>query len=142
MPLSLLCQVKRNLPTSGQLSGEWDSGRLSQLLVNLVANALNHGDADGEVRVDLKSNKNGVVLAVQNFGPVVSESARRGMFQPLNRNSKVHNADSTGSSGLGLGLYIAHQIAIAHHDTLDVVSTEAAGTTFTACLPLRSNMYV
>ena len=97
-------QRKIVFSTSGQFSGEWDSGRLSQLLVNLVANALNHGDADGEVRVDLKSNKNGVVLAVQNFGPVVSESARRGMFQPLNRNSKVHNADSTGSSGLGLGL--------------------------------------
>ena len=57
MPLSLLCQVKRNLPTSGQLSGEWNSGRLSQLLVNLVANALNHDDADGEVRVDLKAIK-------------------------------------------------------------------------------------
>lgn len=128
--------------TFGKLSGEWDPGRLSQLLVNLVANALNHGDAEGEVRVNLKGNETDVVLDVQNFGPVVSESARQGMFQPPNSDSKVHRSDSAGSSGLGLGLYIAHQIAIAHQGTLDVVSTEVAGTTFTACLPLRLNMHV
>lgn len=122
---------------SGELKGKWDRGRLSQLLVNLVANALNHGDADGEVRVDLMGHDTNVVLDVQNFGPVVSESARRGMFKPLNRDSNAHNGIAAGSSGLGLGLYIAHQIVIAHQGTLDVVSTESAGTTFTACLPLR-----
>lgn len=125
--------------TFGELRGNWDPGRLSQLLVNLVANALNHGDADGEVRVDLKGNETDVVLNVQNFGPLVSESARQGMFQPLNRHSKIQKDESAGSSGLGLGLYIAHQIAIAHQGTLNVVSTEAAGTTFTACLPRYLN---
>ena len=123
----------------GELKGDWDPGRLSQLLVNLVANALNHGDSDGEARVSIRGDAADVVLDVQNFGPVISESVRKGMFRPLNRDIEADASGSVGSSGLGLGLYIAHQIVVAHQGSLDVASIEAAGTTFTARLPRRSN---
>lgn len=126
---------------SGNFEGEWDAGRLSQMLVNLVTNALNHGIADGEVRVTLKGEQQDfVTLEVQNFGPVIPDSVRTGMFQPLNRAMADRRGVPAGSSGLGLGLYIAHEIAVAHHGSLEVVSTEEAGTAFTARLPRHPTM--
>ncbi|TPG21397.1 sensor histidine kinase [Variovorax guangxiensis] len=122
--------------TAGELVGECDAGRLSQMLVNLVTNALHHGIADGEVRVTLNGEQQDfVTLEVQNFGPVIPDSVRAGMFQPLNRAMADRRGVPAGSSGLGLGLYIAHEIAIAHQGSLEVVSTEEAGTAFTARLP-------
>lgn len=122
--------------TSGDFRGEWDAGRLSQMLVNLVTNALNHGIADGEVRVTLRGEQQDfVTLEVHNFGPAIPESVRTGMFQPLNRAMSDRRGVPAGSSGLGLGLYIAHEIAVAHQGSLEVVSTKEAGTAFTARLP-------
>lgn len=122
--------------SSGDLDGEWDPGRLSQLLVNLVSNALHHGDADGEVRVTLGGTEHEVWMDVHNSGPVLSEASRRRLFQPLNRpQAESGGAGEAQSSGLGLGLYIAAQIASAHRGTLGVSSTVADGTTFSVRLP-------
>jgi len=124
---------------SGDLAGEWDAGRVSQMLVNLVTNALNHGLAGGEVRVTLMGyEQDFVTVQVQNLGPVIPDTVRAGMFQPLNRAMADRRSVPAGSSGLGLGLYIAHEIAVAHQGSLEVISTEEVGTAFTARLPRRS----
>ena len=125
------------LSQCGAMDGSWDAGRISQLLINLVTNALLHGDPGGEVVLQLNGvEEDEVVLAVHNDGPPMSEASRRLLFQPMNRVADGSERASS-SSGLGLGLYIASQIAKAHQGSLEVSSRDASGTTFTARLPRR-----
>ncbi len=94
-----------------------DRNRMQQLVSNLVANALTHGDPAGPVRLDARSGKGVFELAVSNRGEPIAETTRPRLFQPFARAAQ-------GSGGLGLGLYIASQIARAHDGSLDVSSTE------------------
>ncbi len=106
-----------------------DSARISQLLSNLLANALTHGDPEGPVRVHAHSDIHGFELAVANAGePIPPDTAQR-LFLPFSRASV-----RAGQQGLGLGLYIASEIAIAHHGTLDVTSSPEE-TRFTFRMP-------
>ncbi|MFT3815596.1 MAG: HAMP domain-containing sensor histidine kinase [Acidovorax sp.] len=122
----------------GQMHGEWDPKRISQMLINLLTNALHHGDPNGEVTLTLKSDQTEVHLEVHNEGPAISEARRETLFQPLadttrDRGDLSHS--SSQSSGLGLGLYIAYQIAMAHGGSIEVRSTDADGTTFIVRMP-------
>lgn len=116
----------------GDLHGmEGDRERIAQLLSNLVANAIHHGAPDGAV--DIAAGVQGGVfsLSVRNEGAPIAPPVLAQLFQPFKR----HN-DHAPQSGLGLGLYIADQIARAHGGHMDVSSTEAAGTVFTFRLAL------
>jgi signal transduction histidine kinase len=107
-----------------------DRERVAQLLSNLVANAVAHGDPDGPIDISAQINKGQFVLSVKNQG-LIAEDALPHLFRPYSR-----PASGTPRTGLGLGLYIASQIAQSHGGKLDVVSTEQQGTTFTFSLPV------
>ncbi|WP_223431851.1 GAF domain-containing sensor histidine kinase [Pseudomonas sp. GL-B-26] len=109
-----------------------DRERVAQLLSNLVANAVAHGDPDGPIDISAQINEGQFVLSVNNQG-LITEDALPHLFRPYSR-----SASGTPQTGLGLGLYIASQIAQSHGGKLDVVSTEQQGTTFTFGLPARS----
>ena len=109
-----------------------DRERVAQLLSNLVANAVAHGDPDGPINISAQINEGKFVLSVKNQG-LIAEDALPHLFRPYSR-----PASGTPRTGLGLGLYIASQIAQSHGGTLDVVSTGQQGTTFTFSLPARS----
>ncbi|HJR27985.1 MAG TPA: GAF domain-containing sensor histidine kinase [Pseudomonas sp.] len=108
-----------------------DRERVAQLLSNLLANAVAHGDPDGPVEVGAQVKDGHFVLSVKNQG-VIAEDALPHLFQPYSRPT-----GGTPQVGLGLGLYIANQIALAHGGKLEVESTEPQGTTFTFSLPPR-----
>ena len=102
-----------------------DSARIAQLLSNLLANALHHGDPAKPVWVRANSDTQGFELSVTNEGaPIPADDLAR-LFQPFARGSAPGD-----SKGLGLGLYIAAEIARGHDGTLTVAST-AAETRFT-----------
>lgn len=106
-----------------------DSDRLAQLLSNLLANALTHGAADGVVRVSARVEAGRFILAVNNQGePILAERLAH-LFQPYWREP------SSLQSGLGLGLYIANEIALSHGGRMHATSTCDAGTTFTFSMP-------
>jgi len=105
-----------------------DGARLGQLLANLVINAAIHGDPDSPIQVSGQTTADGIALSVANRG-MIPEDTRAHLFEPFSR-----VADKRLDSGLGLGLYIASQIALAHGGTLDVRSTREDGTVFTAHL--------
>ncbi len=115
----------------GDLHGEWDGDRISQVLSNLVWNAIQHGGKSDPVTVTAQDDGASVVVTVHNSGTPIPENALKAIFQPLVR----HTTDSRVSSGLGLGLYISSQIVLAHAGKFEVTSTDAGGTTFTVRLP-------
>ncbi len=117
--------------SKGDLSGEWDGDRLTQVISNLVANALQHGQPP--VTVVAKEHGDQVVLQVHNQGPHIAATALKHIFEPLVR--QPHQTGDRNTSGLGLGLYIAREVIAAHGGTIEVTSTEKAGTTFTVQLP-------
>ncbi|WP_033063819.1 GAF domain-containing sensor histidine kinase [Pseudomonas sp. GM18] len=107
-----------------------DRERVAQLLSNLLANAVVHGDPDGPVEVSAQVEEGHFVLSVKNQG-LIAEDALPHLFQPYSRPT-----GGTPQAGLGLGLYIANQIAQAHGGQLDVKSTPSHGTAFIFTLPL------
>jgi signal transduction histidine kinase len=120
--------------TSGALAGKWDAPRISQVLANLLGNAVEHGAAGAPVTLTVTGRVDDVVLRVHNSGPAIAPSEIHGIFSPLKRLRP--GAPATGNStNLGLGLYIAERIVTAHDGTIEVASTAAAGTTFTVRLP-------
>jgi len=96
-----------------------DAPRLSQILSNLLANALTHGSPDGPVHVNAFLEENVFELSVSNSGKPISSAALERLFQPFTREDI-----RSSQNGLGLGLYIASEIARAHKGELTVTSTE------------------
>jgi signal transduction histidine kinase len=122
------------LVARGDTSGQWDRSRLAQVASNLLGNALTHGDPLAVVRLSIEDRGDAVELAVHNRGPVISEELRATLFQPFRRGTP----ERRGVRGLGLGLFIARQVVVAHGGTIDVRSSADEGTTFTARLPRHS----
>jgi signal transduction histidine kinase len=124
------------LEVSGDVSGVWDINRLNQLLGNLVVNALEYGTSGSPVKVVLNGLMGEVVFSVHNRGPKIEQWVLARIFEPLKRG--FDNQLGAGSDGgMGLGLYIARQIAIAHHGDISAKSDENE-TVFTVRLPRLS----
>ncbi|HEX6368931.1 MAG TPA: sensor histidine kinase [Longimicrobium sp.] len=124
----------------GELDGEWDCARISQVLANLIGNALEHGSDGTSVTVVVAGDDDEVCMAVGNRGPVIPGDQLNGIFNPMKPREQAANAPASGPTGnLGLGLYIAERIVTAHQGRIDVVSTDADGTTFTVHLPRRGS---
>jgi signal transduction histidine kinase len=94
-----------------------DRARIAQMFSNLLANALTHGQADGPVWVTAYSTADRFELSVANLGDPIDPSTLTHLFQPFSRASV-----KPGQQGLGLGLYIASEIARAHGGSLTVDS--------------------
>jgi signal transduction histidine kinase len=107
-----------------------DAARLAQLLSNLLANALTHGAADGSVRVVAEAADGELRLRVANGGRPIEPAKRARLFHPFTR------GEGRRPEGLGLGLYIASEIARAHGGRLEVASNEEE-TAFTLVMPLQ-----
>jgi signal transduction histidine kinase len=107
-----------------------DSARISQLVSNLLGNALTHGAKDRPIRI-VASSEDGLDLRIINEGPPIPDEVRSRLFQPFYRGEV-----RPSMQGLGLGLYIAQAIARAHHGTLDVTSDSE--TSFNLRIPPES----
>lgn len=126
--------------TKGDLTGDFDIVRLHQLFVNLLVNAAQYGAKDKAVKMEAFPEADCVVVRVTNHGPVIPEAFLTTIFRPLVQLEPDDPAlDSRPRTSLGLGLYVAREITLAHGGTIDVTSTEADGTTFTVRLPKHSN---
>jgi signal transduction histidine kinase len=124
---------KLRFMAQGDLHGEWDHDRLAQVFSNLVRNAIQHGAPNDPILLVARDDGDSVCVTVHNGGPPIAERALTTIFEPMVR----HVADEKTNAGLGLGLYIASQIVLAHGGTLEATSTEERGTTFSARLPRR-----
>jgi signal transduction histidine kinase len=116
------------------LRGEWDGGRLEQVLSNLLANAIRHGDPQSPVVVGVCGEPDAVVISVHNQGHIVDEMLPQ-LFEPF----QASRESRARGDGLGLGLYIVQQIVFAHEGRVEVRSTPSAGTTFVVHLPRHAS---
>jgi hypothetical protein len=121
-----------DLVVVGDCAGVWDGRRLQQLLGNLVLNAIKYGAQDAAVCVTVTDEGEGVLLEVRNAGAAIEPSTLDRIFDPLQRGVD-HQGASSGDS-LGLGLYIAREIAKAHGGEIDARS-DATETVFSVNLP-------
>jgi signal transduction histidine kinase len=107
-----------------------DRSRVGQMLSNLVANAVAHSAPSEPVEVCVERAGAGLTFAVISRGNPIAGSVLPRLFQPYFRDSEHRT-----TSGLGLGLYIAAEIARAHGGSIDADSTPEGVTTFTVSLP-------
>jgi signal transduction histidine kinase len=105
-----------------------DRGKMGQLFSNLLGNAILYGDQGKPVRVSARTINGVFELAVTNYGAPISDKAMVNLFKPYTRGERP------SQQGLGLGLYIASQIAGAHGGTLKA-SSNAKETRFAFEMP-------
>lgn len=125
---------KIEVDARGSLTGQWDCARISQVLTNLVGNAIEHGSDRTIVTIAVQGDEKEVRVSIHNRGAAIPEDQMDGLFNAMKRQSIAAKADGP-SANLGLGLYIADQIVRAHKGRIEVKSSEEAGTTFTVYLP-------
>lgn len=126
---ALLSHPERQIDQEGEDEGGgwWDPRRLSQVIANLLDNALKHSPAGSPVSLRWRGGTT-TVIEVTNQGPPIPPEILPTLFDPLRR---VH---APTRRGLGLGLFISQQIVIAHGGSLWGRSDEQ-GTVFTVRLP-------
>jgi len=124
------------LEIDGDLRGGWDEQRMQQLLSNLVINAIKYGAPDAPVLVIAVATDADVRIEVKNQGEPIDPQTLARIFDPLQRGGDQKDKGSS-KSGLGLGLYIASEIARAHHGKIEAKS-DPKETAFIVRVPRRA----
>jgi PAS domain S-box-containing protein len=114
----------------GKALGQWDADRLAQVVINLASNALEHGSREAPIQVRVADEGATVKLSVTNRGQTISPGDLPTLFDPFRRAS----GGEVRGGGLGLGLYIVHEVARAHGGSVEVASQHGV-TTFAVTLP-------
>jgi two-component system sensor histidine kinase/response regulator len=119
-----------NVEIHGECTAWGDPDRLLQLLSNVIGNALQHGTPAAPISLSVEADPREIAVRVRNGG-WIPPSALASLFDPFRERLRGESS----SRGLGLGLFICRQIALAHGGTVNIESSEAAGTLLTARLP-------
>ena len=114
--------------------GLGDEQRLTQVLLNLVGNAIKFTDV-GEVRVSAKAVNGQFNVSVTDTGPGIPVEHQALIFEQFHQ---VDSSNTKAKSGTGLGLAIAKQIVEMHGGRIWVESTLGKGSTFQMELPTRA----
>lgn len=122
------------------LAGNWDADRLRQAMSNLMGNAVQHGDNSGPVELRLSGDDAEVTIVVHNSGPAIPPGELARIFDPLVRGSSAEHPVKNRPGSIGLGLFIAREVARSHGGDIAVSSTAATGTSFTVRLPRRTRI--
>lgn len=109
-----------------------DRNRLSQMLVNLIENAIKYNLPNGEIRIQLEENRPDIIVSVSDTGKGIAGEDIPYIFERFYRGDKSRTR-LTGGSGIGLALVKA--VALAHNGNAAVASTSDQGTTMQVILP-------
>jgi signal transduction histidine kinase len=109
--------------------GRWDRARLDQVVTNLFSNAMKYGK-DHPIDVRVEARTDAAVLIVRDHGIGISDEDQTRIFERFER-----AVSSRHFGGLGLGLWIVHQLVAAHGGTISVRSKVGQGAEFVVTLP-------
>ena len=126
-----------SLHSNGDLAGEWDPGRLRQILSNLIGNAVQHGAPTSPISISAEGVESGIRLAVRNEGRPIPRDLLSRIFDPLARGTEAEPQARGLAGSMGLGLYIAREVVEGHEGSIEVQSSTEEGTVFTVLLPRR-----
>jgi signal transduction histidine kinase len=127
-PLAREHGVQITVDAPEPLPGRWDETRVTQVVANLVSNAIKYGGGK-PVSVRVAAEDSVVQLSVRDEGPGIPRAHRARIFERFERVPRVG-----GPTGLGLGLYIVRQIVQAHGGKVELEG-QATGTVFRVTLP-------
>nr|WP_244448460.1 GAF domain-containing protein [Bosea sp. LC85] len=127
--LVLITDVPENLPV-----GRGDARRLSQVLLNLVGNAIKFTDT-GEVTIAASAPNDRFLIAVRDTGPGISAADQEKIFEEF---QQIDSSSTREKGGSGLGLAIAKQIVEMHGGQISVSSALGKGSTFCIEIPVRA----
>lgn len=145
-PLDLVALVRSSVEQAAQLSADhhvsldvpaepltgcWDQDRLTQILDNLLTNAIKYSPGGGEIRVRVEDLADEAQVTISDNGVGIPPEALPYLFQRFYRVSNPH----TNAQGLGLGLYITKALVDAHGGQIRAESTVGQGTTISFTLP-------
>jgi signal transduction histidine kinase len=111
----------------------WDPQRIGQVISNLVANALAHGDPREPVTIEATGSEFGMTMSVHNYGAAIAPERAAALFDAFQRGGSDDPARP--SEGLGLGLYIVKEVVAGHGGCVTVESSAERGTKFVATMP-------
>ena len=118
--------------SAGPVHVEADKDRLGQIVLNLVANAVNYTSDNGEIFINVEEHTSKIVIWVRDTGMGIPEESLDRLFERFYR---VDQARSRHSGGTGLGLAIVKHLVESHDGKIFVKSVEGVGSTFTVELP-------
>jgi|SRR5450830_246271 len=127
------CEFK--LICKGETIGDFDAPRLSQVFSNLLNNAAQYRSGEKPVTLAIEGGDVGVTATVTNFGREIPPESLRAIFDPLVQLSISADQKGAASTSLGLGLFIAREITVAHGGEISVQSDASNGTVFAVKLP-------
>lgn len=116
-----------------------DFGKIRQVVMILVDNALKYTEPGGNIFVTLKNAEKNVVLTVYDDGECIPEDRRQNIFDRFFRVEDSRQKDGPTPGGYGLGLPIAKNIMEAHNGKLYLDYSDETGTCFVATLPSEEN---
>lgn len=126
------CEMVLDIPARLPVVG--DFGQLSQVLINLVENAIKYAGQDNKVEITGEARDGYGYIEVKDHGPGIAE---RHVPRLTERFYRVDVQDSRTRGGTGLGLAIAKHIVNRHRGKLLIESAIGRGSTFTVCIPLQ-----
>lgn len=127
---ALAAGCELSLATADRIDGRWDRLRIEQVLTNLISNSIKYA-AGTPIQVSASRQHDVAILNVQDKGPGIPEADLSRIFRRFERASSTNHY-----GGLGLGLYVAQQIAEAHGGTIVASNVPGGGACFTVRLPL------
>jgi len=116
---------------------EVDPGRMTQVLTNILDNALRHTPADGQITLSAKQTDGEVELAIQDSGPGVPAEMLERIFERFYRTDSARQRDGTTPGGSGLGLAIAKSIVQTHNGQISAESEAGKGLRISLRLPKK-----
>ncbi len=125
-----LAGVTLDLRIEGPAAGVWDRVRVGQIVENLLSNAIKYGPSS-RIEITVGATRRDATISVRDHGPGVMPADLERIFGLFERAVSARNY-----GGLGLGLYIARENAVAHGGTVSVTSVAGDGATFVLELPL------
>jgi PAS domain S-box-containing protein len=112
-----------------------DSDRLGQVFTNLITNAIKYSPEADTVDIDIVSSQDSVIISIRDYGVGIPKEHRSKIFDRFYR---VYDDTAKTFPGLGMGLYISHEIIQRHGGEITVESEEGKGSTFTVTLPFQT----
>lgn len=123
-----------DLTITGDVHGAYDAARISQVLTNLLGNAVQYGTPTLPIQVNVTGGSADVILRIRNSGPSISSESISGLFSPFKR-LRAGSVAHQSAHNLGLGLYVADRVVAAHGGNITVTSSDENGTEFVVRLP-------